>query len=153
MSRRKTKPEDIRNPEHYFNRMIALEVQRDKEENEEYQKRFPSLEAMLEGGEAGPSSDTVMLLVSNESNDEFERHMADSTFLGWIDTVKNPILHSALQSLSDDDKALITLRYKECLSVRETAKRMHISKSSVDRSEQRIKKTIRAFFEKAGQTR
>ena len=34
MSRRKTKAEEIRNPEHYFNKYIAMEIRKDKEKDD-----------------------------------------------------------------------------------------------------------------------
>ena len=36
MSRRRTKAEEIRNPEHYFNRYIACERKKEQEEDAEY---------------------------------------------------------------------------------------------------------------------
>ena len=38
MSRRRTKAEEIRNPEHYFNRYIACERKKEQEENERQYK-------------------------------------------------------------------------------------------------------------------
>lgn len=47
MSRRKTKAENIQNPEHYFNRYIAKEVIHDTEETQAYKKHNNSFEAIL----------------------------------------------------------------------------------------------------------
>ena len=41
MSRRRTKAEEIRNPEHYFNRYIACERKKEQEEDAEYYDLHP----------------------------------------------------------------------------------------------------------------
>ena len=47
MSRRRTKAEDIRNPEHYFNRYIARERKKEQEEDTEYYNLHESLDSMI----------------------------------------------------------------------------------------------------------
>ena len=47
MSRRKTKAEEIRNPEHYFNRYIARERKKEQEEDTEYYNLHESLDSMI----------------------------------------------------------------------------------------------------------
>ena len=44
MSRRRTKAEDIRNPEHYFKRYIACERKKEQEEDAEYYDLHESLQ-------------------------------------------------------------------------------------------------------------
>lgn len=44
MTRRKTKPEDIQNPEHYFNRYIALETRNQMRANAKKRKNEVSIE-------------------------------------------------------------------------------------------------------------
>ena len=48
MSRRRTKAEEIRNPEHYFNRYIACERKKEQEEDAEYYDLHESLDSMVE---------------------------------------------------------------------------------------------------------
>ena len=47
MSRRRTKAEEIRNPEHYFNRYIACERKKEQEEDTEYYNLHESLDSMI----------------------------------------------------------------------------------------------------------
>ncbi len=152
MSRRKTNPEDIRDPEHYFNRMVALESKRDRIADSKYQEVNASLESMLEGGDEGPSKESAMLLAINIDDSEYERYIEETSFLGWIEAIKNPTLYAAVQALSQEDQQLLTYRFKECLTVRETAEIMGTTKSSVDRRTEKIKKFILDSFKKAGQT-
>ena len=151
MSRRKTKPEEIRYPEHYFNRMIALEVKREQVATAEYHAHCPSLEAMIEGGDEGPSRESLMLLATNTDGSEYDRYLESISFLGWIETIKNPTLYKAVQTLSMEDQHILTYLYKEQLTVREIEAVMHIPKSTVERRKKKIEKIISDFFEKAGQ--
>ena len=48
MSKHKTKPEDIRDPDKYFNSFVATEVQRSKEATKDYYKMFDSLDQIVE---------------------------------------------------------------------------------------------------------
>lgn len=153
MSRRKTKPEEIRNPEHYFNRMIALEVKREQIATADYQEHCQSLEAMLEGGDEGPCRESAMLLATNTDGSEYDRYVETSSFLGWIETFKNPTLYDAVKTLPLEDQQILTYLFKECLTVREIAEVMNIPKSTVDRRSKKIKKIILEFFVKAGQNR
>ena len=50
MSKRKTKAEDVKNPENYFNRYIALEIQKGKVKDKKYNELFCPLEIILSGG-------------------------------------------------------------------------------------------------------
>lgn len=148
MSRRKTNPEDIRNPEHYFNRMVALEAERDRIADSEYQKRNASLEAMIEGGDEGPSKESAMLLAVNTDDSEYDRYIEASSFLGWIETIKNPTLYAAVKTLSTENQILLTYRFKEGLTQEETAAAMKIPQTKVSYHERKIKKIIKEFFEK-----
>ena len=53
MSRRRTKAEEIRNPEHYFNRYIACERKKEQEEDAEYYDLHESLDSMVERASTG----------------------------------------------------------------------------------------------------
>lgn len=151
MSRRKTKPEEIRDPERYFNRMIALEVKREQVATTDYHAHCQSLEAMIEGGDEGPSRESLMLLATNIDGSEYDRYLESISSLGWIETIKNPTLYKAVQTLSLEDQHILTYLYQEQLTVREVEAVMHIPKSTVERRKKKIEKIISDFFEKAGQ--
>ncbi len=142
MSRRKTKPEEIRNPEHYFNKYIAMEVKKDQETQQEYNDFFCSLEEKLEGGEAGQGKNFAMLLSINVGNAELERSLADSSLLAWIDYIENQMLHRAIKQLPREHQILLTLRYKLCLTQRETAEILNKSQASICTQERRLLKSF-----------
>lgn len=148
MSRRKTNPEDIRDPEHYFNRMVALESKRDRIADSKYQEVNASLEAMLEGGDEGPSKESAMLLATNIDDSEYERYIEETSFLGWIESFKNPTLYAAVKTLSLEEQQLLTYRFKEGLTQEQTAAAMKIPQTKVSYHERKIKKIIKEFFEK-----
>lgn len=72
MSRRKTKSEDIRNPEHYFNRYIAKERLKDQERQAEYDNFFCSLDEKLSLGDGKIGGRSQMLVAVNENGDDLE---------------------------------------------------------------------------------
>ncbi len=148
MSRRKTRAEDIRNPEHYFNRMVALEHLRDEQDTAKYIKQFPSLEAMIESGNEGPGHNSVMLLAVNENGEEFDRYITHASMLGWFEVIDNETLYQAISSLSYEDKLLLTFRYQMNLSQAESAALLGITQSQVSRRESKLKKHLREFFKK-----
>lgn len=151
MSRHKTKPVEIRNPEHYFNRYIALEILHDLNDNAEYYKRFDSLEEILSDNGKQISREKQMLLATNENNELFDKHISESSFLGWIEMIENRILYSAIKRLSVEEQILLTYQYKMCLSQRQIAEILQIPKSTIDYQERKIRKKIKKFFEKFGQ--
>ena len=53
MSRRRTKAEEIRNPEHYFNRYVACERKKEQKEDAEYYNLHCSLDELSEQAAAG----------------------------------------------------------------------------------------------------
>lgn len=148
MTKRKTQPEDIRNPEYYFNRYVAKEVQHELAANSAYYDQNISLEDML--GENGDriSNENLSLLAVNRTNEFFEQHISDSSLLGWIEMIENPTLHSAIRSLSLDDQILLTYRFHYCLTQAQTAEFLHISQAKVSYQECRIKKFVQDFFRK-----
>ena len=147
MSRRKTKAKEIRNPEHYFNKYIAMEIRKDREKEDEYYERFDSLEG-LTGSNNELKHDKLMLLAVNVDGSELEAALAESTLFGWIDYIENPTLHKAIKKLPYEDKWLLTLRYKYCLSQTEIAEMFQLVQSSICRRERRLKKYFEEIFKK-----
>ena len=86
-----------------------------------------------------------MLVAVNVDDREMEAALCESTLFGWIDYVENPILHKAIRILPDEDKFFLTLRFKDCLTQKETAKVMHVVQSSVSRREKRLKNIFKKF--------
>ena len=147
MSRRKTKPEEIRNPEHYFNRYIAMEVQHDLNTDAEYHKRCASLEELLAGDGEHTSHASLMLMAVNENDELFDQYISDRSFLGWIEVIEDQILYAAIKSLSVEDQTLLTYRFKLCLSQAQTAEFMQVLQTNISYRERRVEKIIRDFLE------
>lgn len=144
MPRRKTKPEEIRNPEHYFNRYIAKEIVKDQEKQAEYDDFFCSLEEKLEL-DVGRSQ---RLIAANENNRDLEDQLADSSFLTWIDYIENPKLYRAVCQMTEKEKRILTFRFRYSFTQRETAEAMDMTQVAVHRCEKQILKRLRAILSK-----
>ena len=90
MSRRRTKAEEIRNPEHYFNRYIACERKKEQEEDAEYYDLHESLDSMVERASTGYVRSAYRLFSVNLENEEIEDALAKRNLFGWIDQIENP---------------------------------------------------------------
>ena len=141
MSRRRTKKEDIRNPENYFNRYIALEVKHDLEEQNEYYEMFESLDKLQENLER-TRGDAQLYLAVNTDGSDLEKALSERSVLAWIDYIDNPLLFKAIKELSIRDQYLISLRYNLCLTQREVATVLSISQSAVAQREKKIFREI-----------
>ena len=84
MSRRRTKAEEIRNPEHYFNRYIACERKKEQEEAAEYYDLHESLDSMVERASTGYDRSAYRLFSVNLENEEIEDALAKRNLFGWI---------------------------------------------------------------------
>ena len=105
MSRRRTKAEEIRNPEHYFNRYIACERKKEQEEDAEYYNLHCSLDELSEQAAAGFHHDFVYFFSVNRENEDMERLYAKKNVFGWIDQIENPKLQKAVAQLSSKREA------------------------------------------------
>lgn len=143
MSRRKTNPEEIRNPEHYFNRYIAKEILKDQKKQAEYDDFFCSLEEKLEPDRGGQK-----LIVVNEDDRELEKQLAASSLLAWIDYIECPKLYYAVCQMTEIEKRLLTFRFKYGLTQRETAEIMNLSQVAVHRCEKKLLKRLRVILSK-----
>ena len=146
MSRHRTKAEEIRNPEHYFNRYIACERKKEQEEDAEYYDLHESLDSMVERASTGYDRSAYRLFSVNLENEEIEDALAKRNLFGWIDQIENPQLHKAVSSLSTEKKILLTLRYQCQKTQQEVSKIMHIRQQAVSKSERGILKEIKKFF-------
>ncbi len=148
MPRRKTKPEEIRNPAGYFAKYIAMENKRNEIDTTEYYKINMSLESLIIGGEEGVGKAIRRCFVSNEDNSDFEKALAEESFLGWIDLIDNPRLHKCVVNLQQNQLILLTLRFQYCKSQSETAEIMGISQHTVSTNERRILNKIKKFLKR-----
>ncbi len=65
MPRPKTRPEDIRDPEHYFNRYVAMEVKHELTSNSAYYKHNVSWDDMFVGNGNPTSNKKLRMLAAN----------------------------------------------------------------------------------------
>ena len=143
MARKKRKPEEILNPEHYFNRLIAQEIKRDRIKTAQYYKFFTSLDELLDGGNEGLSAKIQLQLTVNDSGRDFDDALSALSKFGWIEQIENVRIYHAVTALTDQQKTLLTLRFASGLSQAETAEVMGISQQAVSSYERRILKKIR----------
>ncbi|MGN1027205.1 MAG: sigma-70 family RNA polymerase sigma factor [Faecousia sp.] len=145
MSRRKTKAENIRNPEHYFNRYIAKEVIHDTEETQAYKKRNNSFEAILLGEDPNISRKKLLSIAANEDGYLLKTHEYKSVD-DWLKDIENEDLFYALNKLKYRQQLILLYRYDYLLSQREVAELLHISQQAVSKLEQAAKKKIKKFL-------
>ena len=145
MSRCRTKAEDIKNREHYFNRYIAMEVRHDQEEQDVYNNMFASLDELQEGGEKGLSQKACKMLAAGSEENNLEEMLCSTSLLSWIDYVENPKLYEGLRSLTTEQQIFVTLRFRLCYTQDEIAAVYQIKQQNVSRREARIIKKLKKF--------
>lgn len=146
MSRRKTKAEDIRNPERYFNRYMAKEAKKEQDTKNRYYSVFDSLDELLATNRIG--NESKILLATNAEGEDFERLLSDTNLLAWIDLIENPTLYTAVSSLPKKDKVFLTLRYKYVLSQTELSEILGVSQATISKRETALKNFFGNFLEK-----
>ena len=148
MSRRRTKPEEIRNKQHYFKRYVAKETKHDFLTQNDYHSKNVSYEELLESGNRVIKSERLLLLAVNENDEQFDKYMTEKSVESWLECIHNPRLHKALKQLTEIQKNILYLRYYHLLSQRETAEILCCSQQAVSRQERAAKGKIKNFFEK-----
>ena len=146
MSRRKTKAEDIRNPERYFNRYMAKETKKEQDIKNQYYSVFDSLDELLATNRIG--NESKILLATNVDEEDFEQLLSDTHLLAWIDLIENPTLYTAVSSLSKKDKVFLTLRYKYVHSQTELSEILGVSQAAISKRETALKNIFGNFLEK-----
>lgn len=134
MSKRKTKAHEIRNAERYFNRYIAMEVQKDKVRQKAYDDFFCSLDEKI--SEHVLSVQQAMSF--NQDGTDLETQLIAQGLLSWIDYIESPALFHAVRQFTEQQQLLLTYRFYFCLSQRETANLLGCTQTSVLRCERRL---------------
>ena len=145
MSRRKRNAEEIQKPENYFNRYIALEIQKDRARDRQYYDRYVSLDALLEGKKMGNHKYRV-LPACNLGGEDYEAHIVESDVFGWIESIEHPGLLEAILQLPAKDKLLLTLRFQYCLSQAEIAQAMGAHPGNCELARRSAQKKIKIFL-------
>lgn len=140
MSRKKTKPEDIRNPENYFNKYIAKEVSHTMEQQRKIYDMEESLEHCME------RADFTYRYSVNQNGEEYEALMADNILLGWLETIRDDRLYCAVKRLTERQQIILTLFYKENMKQEEIAKLLGLSPAYISKEMKRICKQIMNYY-------
>ena len=147
MSRRKTKPDEIRNPEHYFNKYIAKEVLHDNMQTEGYQEMHRSLETILLGEDPFVSSKSLLSITYSDDTHLLRSHEYNSV-ADWLADIEDAGLFHALSMLNYRQQLILLYRYDYLLSQCEVADMLHISQQAVSKLERSAKKEIKKFLQK-----
>ena len=110
MSRHKTRPEDIRNPDRYFKRLMAMEYRKEKKAANRYHTMFASLDELAEAEAEGRKGISELLAVDDDIYAEFVNNKYDSA-TDWINQINDSRLREALQKLSLYQRNLVFLRF------------------------------------------
>lgn len=142
MSKRKTKPEDIRNPERYFNSFIATEVKRDKRQELEYHAMFDSLDEMMENEFAVLSGKSRMRIVPDSEQDSYLDDQSCTSVEEWMERMQSDLLSEAFLQLTAQQRAILFCRYYKAQTYREIGKKMGISHQAVENEERKAIKKL-----------
>jgi len=140
MARQRTKAEDIKNPEHYFNKYIAMEIKHDKVK----QAEIDDIEFSLE--EKSNINSFEYSVSVNKNGELYNEIVADNSEFPWIEKIKSEKLYAVIQTLSYKQKKLLTYIYFEQLTQTEAAEKMGITQSAIPQRLSTIMKKIKIFF-------
>ena len=144
MSKHKTKPEDIRDPERYFNSFVATEVRRSTESTQEYYKMFDSLDQIIEDVLDGHRGQYTRALAAEDpcvSLEDLQRCESPSE---WMELMRSEALFKAFRRLSEEHQSILFLRYYKQQTQKEIADSMGVSQQAVGKEE---KKAIKILWE------
>ena len=110
MSRHKTRPEDIRNPDRYFKRLMAMEYRKEKKAAKWYHAMFASLDELVEAEAEGRKGVSERLAVDSDIYAELANKKYNSA-TDWINQINDFRLREAMQKLSCYQRNLIFLRF------------------------------------------
>lgn len=140
MSRKRTTKDSIRNPENYFNRFIALEIQREKH------KQFKIHDMELSIEEHVLDISITYQCATNKAQDDFERVTLGDERLSWIETIKDERLYNAIQQLSEQQKLILVMYFHEGLTQQEIAEFLQVTQVNVSKRIMKIFEQIVKFY-------
>ena len=146
MSRRRTRPEEIKNKNNYFKRYVAKEALHDHIMQYDYESRNVSFEQTLESKDRVVNSERLLMLAVNESGELFDAFLSESSVQSWLECISDPELYKALKQLTELQQNILYLRYYHMLSQRETAEMLHCTQQCVSKQERAAKRKIKLFL-------
>ena len=146
MSRRRTRPEEIKNKNNYFKRYVAKESLHDRISQNDYESMNVSFEQTLESKDRVVNSERLLMLAVNESGELFDAFLSESSVQSWLECISDPELYKALKQLTEIQQNILYLRYYHMLSQRETAEMLHCTQQCVSKQERAAKRKIKLFL-------
>jgi len=140
MPRPRTKAEDIKNPEHYFNKYIAMEVKHDQASQTEIEANEYSLEEKIE------SKAFEYSIAVNKNGELFDDVLFQESAIGWIEQIKNNKLRTVLSHLTSHQQEIVFLLFVKELLPKEIAEKLGITQAAVSIQTKRIMEKIKIFF-------
>lgn len=137
MTRRKTKPEDIQNPEHYFNRYIALETRNQMRANAKKRKNEVSIE------EKSQFTSFHVLTAVNKNNEMFASVESTVKYCEWVNDSQ---LLCAMEELTDEERFLLKRYFYDEATQKELSEEFKVSQQAISKTLQRLYKKLKEFF-------
>ena len=146
MSKHKTKPEDIRDPERYFNSFVATEVRRSTEATQDYYEMFDSLDQIIEDEFEGHRGQYTQALAVEDPCETLENLQRCETPSEWMDLMQSEALLKAFRRLSEEHQSILFLRFYKLQTQKEIANSMGLSQQAVGKEEKNAKKKLWVFL-------
>ena len=143
MSRRKTKAENIKNPEHYFNSMIKKELERDKNKTAKYHTMFISYDEITDMDSIRMNRDILLQLAAKQGK---ELHSGEEPWQSWFESFENETLYFAVLRLTQRQQFILYLRFYLEYSQEQIGAFLNISQQAVSRNERTAIKKIKKYF-------
>lgn len=143
MSRRKTKAENIKNPEHYFNSMIKKELERDKNKTAKYHTMFISYDEITDMDSIRMNRDILLQLVAKQGK---ELHSGEAPWLSWFESFENETLYFAVLRLTQRQQFILYRRFYLEYSQEQIGAFLNIPQQAVSSNMRTAIKKIKKFF-------
>ena len=143
MSRRKTKAENIKNPEHYFNSMIKKELERDKNKTAKYHTMFISYDEITDMDSIRMNRDILLQLAAKQGK---ELHSGEAPWLSWFESFENETLYLAVLRLTQRQQFILYRRFYLEYSQEQIGAFLNIPQQAVSSKMRTAIKKIKKFF-------
>lgn len=143
MSRRKTKAENIKNPEHYFNSMIKKELERDKNKTAKYHTMFISYDEITDMDSIRMNRDILLQLVAKQGK---ELHSGEAPWLSWFESFENETLYFAVLRLTQRQQFILYRRFYLEYSQEQIGAFLNIPQQAVSSNMRTAIKKIKKYF-------
>jgi RNA polymerase sigma factor (sigma-70 family) len=137
MSRRKIRPDEVRNKEHYCKKYVAMEVKHENIQMGVHVDNEVSYEQYF--SDDAPNTENTV----NAYGDMDELAACEKEGFGWIDYLDSPALFKAVNALSERQKKILTMCAMQMMTTREIAAEMGVSQQAISKCIDLIRKKIK----------